>query len=241
MYILFKAVNEREQGIVQTVGRVLNYTVGYLPETHTDIADYIHLKPKTLTQEVALAWKFFGAYKNSISVRPQTLQSDQLELALSWEPGVEKVKYYFTEEDKVNTVAFMKEVMRLMLDEVYDKRFVAANMPPSDLEGATWTLQQAEAAALEKDPNAFVPTLTILAAVRDITVQEMAQKVRDAVVTFNQRISDLLSKKQLIEQEIKACASIADCNRLMHNRFDISVTNDQREDEGITTQSKLDL
>ena len=52
MYILFKAVNEREQGIVQTVGRVLNYTVGYLPETHTDIADYIHLKPKTLTEEV---------------------------------------------------------------------------------------------------------------------------------------------------------------------------------------------
>lgn len=241
MYILFKAVSEREQGIVQTVGRILNYTVGYLPETHTDIADYIHLKPKTLPDNVAMAWKFFGAYKNSISVRPNTLQSDQLELALSWEPGVEKTKYYFTEDDKANTVAFMKEMMRLMLDEVYDKRFVAANMPPSDLEGATWTQQKAEADALEKDPNAFVPTLTVLAAARGITVEEMAAKVKTAVAAFTQRIADLLAKKQVVEQEIKACASIADCNRLLHNRFDISVTNDQREDEGITTSSKLDL
>ena len=240
MYILFKAVSEKQQGIVQTVGRVLTYTVGYLPDTHTDIADYAHLNPRTLTEPVALAWKFFGAYREYISVRAGSLQNDQLQILATTE-ATEKAKYYLTEDDKANTVEFMRELMRKMLDEVYEKRFYGANLPTTTLEGSTWPQQRAEALALQADPNAFVPTLTVLAAVRGITVQEMGQKVLTAIEKFNETIAALLASKQLVELDIKSCKTIADCNRLLHNRFDISVTNDQREDEGITTQSKLDL
>lgn len=240
MYILFKAVSERQQGIVQTVGRVLNYTVGFLPDTHTDIADYEHLNPRTLTEPVALAWKFFGAYREYISVRAGSLQNDQLQILQTTEV-TEKAKYYLTDEDKINTVAFMREVMRKMLDEVYEKRFYGANLPTTTLEGSTWPQQRAEAIALQADPSAFVPTLTVLAAVRGITVEEMAQKVINAIDNFNQTIANLLAAKQLVEQDIKSCQTIADCNRLLHNRFDISVSVDQRADENIETQSKLDL
>lgn len=233
MYILFKAVSERQQGIVQTVGRQLTYTVGFVPDTHADIADFTHLNPRVLTEPVALAWKFFGAYQNSISVKAGSLQNEQLQLLNSAEPNGEKVKYYFTPEDIANTVEFMKSLMRYMLDEVYDKRFAQANLPPSGLEGATWVQQKAEAQAYAQDPNAVVPMLTALAAARNITVAEMAAKVNNAVATYNANLAQLLANKQAREQQIKACASIADCNRMLHRHFDLHMPYQQMVDENL--------
>jgi hypothetical protein len=236
MYILFKAVSERQLGIVQTIGRTLTYAVGYLPDTHTDIAEFAHLKPKVLSENVALAWKFFGAYKNSISVKAGTPQNEQLQLLNSSEPTGEKVKYYFTEEDIANTVEFMRAVMLYMIDEVYDKRFVQANLPPSELEGATWPQQKAEALAYTADPSASVPMLTSLAAARGITVAEMVAKVNTAVANYNATIASLLATKQARQQEVKACASIADCNRFLHRRFDLHMPTAQMEDENIVNE-----
>lgn len=242
MYILFKAVSEREQGIVQTIGRQLLYTIGFVPDTHTDIAEFAHLKPKVLSENVALAWKFFGAYQNSISVKAGSLQNEQLQLLNSSEPTGEKVRYHFTEEDIANTVVFMKDLMTYMLDEVYDKRFVQANLPPSNLEGATWAQQKAEAQAYTADPSASVPMLTALADARGITVAEMVAKVNTAVADFNATIATLLANKQARRQEIKACSSIADCNRLLHRRFDLHMPVAQMQDEGLINEpTKLDL
>jgi hypothetical protein len=241
MHILFKAVSDRELGIVQLVGRILSYSIGEIPDTHTDIAEYAHLNPRVLPRDVALAWKFFGAHSNNISVKKGTLQEDQLQIMRSSEPEIEKVKYYFTEDDKTNTTAFMKELMRVMLDEVYDKRFITANLPTSSLEGATWPQQQAEAAAYMLDASASVPMLTALAASRGISVAEMASKVQTAVTNYNANIQTLLAKKQLIEAEIKACDSIAACNRVLHNRFELSMPIAQIQEEGITYSSKFDL
>lgn len=233
MYILFKAVSERQLGIVQTIGRQLLYTVGFIPDTHSDIADFAHLKPKVITEDVALAWKFFGAYRNYISVKAGTAQNEQLQLLNSSEPTGEKAKYYLTEADQANTTAFMKELMLYMLDEVYDKRFIQANLPPSSLEGATWAQQKAEAQAYAADPTASVPMLTSLAEARGITVETMAGKVNAALANFNSTIATLLANKQARQQEIKACASIADCNRVLHRRFDIYMPIAQMQDEGI--------
>jgi hypothetical protein len=241
MYILFKAVSEREQGIVQTIGRVLNYTVGQLPDTHNDIADYNHLNPKVLPENVALAWKFFGAYRDLISVRSGTLQNEQLQIIASSEATGEKEKYYFTEDDKANATAFMKEIMRMMVDEVYDKRFVQANLSSSILEASTWIEQRKEAEAYNLDSNVSVPMLSALAASRGITVSEMVVKVNSALAAYNDKIAELLANKQAREQEIKACQSIADCNRLLHNRFDMTMPGGQQQAEGITTGSKFDL
>lgn len=242
MYILFKAVSEREQGIVQTIGRQLLYTVGFIPDTHSDIADFAHLKPKVLPENVALCWKYFAAYRNNISVKAGTLQNEQLQLLNSSEPTGEKMKYYFTEEDKANTTEFMKALMLYMLDEVYDKRFVQANLPPSNLEGATWSQQKAEAQAYALDPSASVPMLTALAEARGITVDAMATKVNNALANFNTTIALLLATKQARQQEIKACESIADCNRVLHRRFDIHMPIAQMQDEGIADEpTALDL
>jgi hypothetical protein len=120
-----------------------------------------------------------------------------------------------------------------MLDEVYDKRFVQANLPPSGLEGATWPQQKAAALAYSQDSTAEVPMLTALASARNITVSEMATKVLTALTNYNNTIAQLYATKQLRVEQIKACSSIADCNRMLHRHFDLHMPMKQTVDEGL--------
>ena len=241
MYILFKTAGSDKLGIVQVVGRVLNYAVGHVPNTHVDIAEYNFLKPTVLDEGTAMGWKFFALARDYISVRPATLQNEQLSVAESMEPTGEKVKYYLTDEDKANGAAFMKALMRQMLDDVYDKRFTQLNLAASSLEQGTWAQQKAEAEAYQADNTAPTPMLSALATARGIALSEMVAKVVQAVNKYNTDVATLLANKQAIEKEIKQCVTIKDCNRLMHNRFDCSMPLSQAQEEGVTISSKFDL
>jgi|694.fasta_scaffold127684_2 hypothetical protein len=241
MYILFKAVSSDKLGIVQVVGRILNYAVGVIPDTHVDIVEYSHLNPIVLTENVAKGWLFFNLSRDYINVRQNSLQNQQLQVAESTEPNDEKVKYYLTDEDKTNAVEFMKALMRLMLDEIYDKRFLQESLGVSNLESSTWLQQKSEAEAYTADNTSPTPLLSALASSRGITLQEMANKVNSAVNAFNAKIATMLANKQAVEKEIKACLTIIDCNKLLHNRFDITMPTAQAASEGITTGSKLDV
>lgn len=241
MYILFKTTGSDKLGIIQIVGRVLNYAVGFVPNTHVDIADYNFLKPTVLDEGIAMGWKFFALPRDYINVRPGTPQNEQLSVAESNEPTGEKIKYYLTDEDKANGAAFMRALMRQILDDVYDKRFAQLNLMTSSLEQGTWTQQRTEAEAYQADNSITTPMLSALATARGITVADMATKVLLAVDKYNQDVANLLASKQAVEQEIKQCDTIADCNRLMHNRFDCSMPASQAQAEGVTTSSKFDL
>ena len=242
MYILFKSVDERVQRNVQTYGEYLMYTIGYIPETHVDILEYQHLHPTVLDEPVAKAWKFIGEYRDYITVKDNTVQLEQLDLSNSMEEDVYKQRYYLTTDDIANTVKITQAIMRKILDEVYDKRFIALNAEVSTLESGSWTQQREEAAAYTADNTASCPLLSALATARGITLAEMVTKVNDAIASYNTKVQNLLSAKQTVEAEIKACTSIADCNRLMHNRYDYQMPLQQMIDElGGNQNSTFDL
>lgn len=241
MYILFKTAPSDKLGIIQIVGRVLNYAVGFVPNSHVDIADYNFLKPTVLEEGVADGWKFFALARDYISVRAGTPQNDQLQIAESAEPSSEKVKYYLTDTDKANGAAFMKALMRQMLDDVYDKRFAQLNLAVTALEQSTFAQQRAEAEAYQVDNTSPTPMLSALATARGITLSQMVAKVVSAIDKYNTDVATLLANKQAVEKEIKECVTIKDCNRMMHNRFDCSMPLLQAQEEGVTIGSKFDL
>lgn len=210
----------------------MEYTVGYLPDTHVDIIDYRHLNARIIPENVAWAWMFFGAARTVISVRGGTPQNVRLSVVRSDEPTGEKVRYDLTEQDIADTTKLMQEYMRLVLDEVYDKRLVQLNAGVSTLESSTWPQQQAEA-KLYAQGVTDLPLLSSLAQARGITLGEMVDKVNTAVANFNSMVSELLANKQAIETEVKACQSIQDCNRLMHMRFGIEMPVKQKDAEGV--------
>lgn len=240
MHLLFKSVDQKQLGIIQVIGRWMEVAIGYVPDTHIDIADYSHLKPRVLSESVAWAWMFVGAHRDYISVRSGTPQNQRLQVLSSHEADGDKTHYTLTDDDKTNTTTLMKEIMRLKLDEIYDKRLIQLDLGVSDLEFGSWSQQRAEATAYATGET-NLPLLQSLATARGITLEEMVTKVNNAVIAYNQNISNLLSAKQAVESDIKQCNSISDCNRLLHNRFEIEMPLAQKESEGITTGATFNI
>lgn len=241
MYILFKMVDARLMGPIQTCGRWLDYCVGFIPDTHKDIIKFDHLKGTVLTEEVALAWKFADSWKGTLSVRPGTLQNEQLNIIQSFEPTGEKEKYTLTDADKANATEFIKAVMRKILDEVYDARLKALNLTVSELEFSTWSQQREEVKAYRADNTVATPYLQALANARGISISEMATKVESAIAAYDSSVASLLAAKQGVEAEIKACANMTDCWKLLHTRFELSASPALLAQENITTSSTFNL
>ena len=221
----------------------MDFMVGYVPDTHIDIIPYEHLAPlRTLENEgVARGWMFMDAYRGYISVRDGTVQNANLQVLASEEATGEKAPYNLTEDDINNTVIFMKHVMRLRLDEVYDKRIIQQKMQVSMLEHDSWAEQLSEAKAYQADISSPTPLLSALASARGITLPEMTTKVIDAHNAYNAKVQSLLAAKQIVETEIKACTSISECCLLMHNRFNVQVSLAQAEFEGITSDPQFNI
>ena len=241
MFLLFKSVDQKTLGPIQVLGTWYDYKFGFIPDTHKDIIEYRHLNPRILPEAVASAWIFINGYRGYISVRPATPQNLVLNVVASEEATGEKGRYDLTEDDKANTVALIKEILRHRLDEIFDKRMYALSMNASSLETSSWEQQKTEAFAYTADNTAATPLLTSLANARGITIDEMVAKVNAAITAYNQSVSDLLTSKQAIETEVKECITIADCHRLMHNRFEISMSAAQMAEEGIDYGSKFDI
>lgn len=238
MYLLFKSVDSRLTNIIKPIGTFMSYTIGYIPETHTDIVEYRHLNPIIISEDVAKAWKFIGCARGKIGVRQNTPQNDDLQIITSEEPLGTKVYYVLTDEDKKNTVELQKAILQLMLDEIFDKRMISLNLSVSQLEMSSWEQQKTEAFNYpDKEPV----LLTALANSRGITINEMVEKVKNSVNVYNSNLSNLLSTKQSIETEIKNCSTIADCNRLGHLKFEIEMPSYQKEDENITTSASFNI
>lgn len=238
MYLLFKSVDSRLTNIIERIGSFMSYTIGVLPDTHKDVVEYRHLNPIIISEGVAKAWKFIGCARGKIAVRQNTPQNDDLQIISSEEPLGTKVYYELTDIDKSNTVELQKAILQLMLDEVFDKRMLALNMGASQLEMSSWDQQKNEAFNY---PAQSPVLLTALATARNITVDELVEKVKNSVTMYNSNISELLSKKQGIEMEIKSCVSIADCNRLGHFRFEIEMPVYQKNEENIETSAIFNL
>jgi hypothetical protein len=241
MYILFKMKDKKELGAVQIYGRWLGYCVGFIPDTHKDIIPYLHLDPTILTDTVAKAWLLTQGWKGHVSIRPGTLEDDQMGLHESSEPTGEKEKYTLTTDDIANCTAFMKAVLRKHLDEIYDHRLQALNINVSALESSTWEKQKSDYIKYTNNNSANVPLLDALATSRGIEKADMAVLIRQAINNYDEKVRTLLASKQVVETEIKNCADISACFVLMHQRFEMTMPVALQTSTGTTTAAQFNV
>ena len=241
MYILFKMKTQKELGPVQIYGRYLNYCVGFIPDTHKDIIPYLHLDPTILEEAIAKAWLLTNGWKGYVSIRPGTLEDEQMGLHESSEPTGEKEKYTLTTDDIANCTAFLKAVLRKQLDEIYDHRLQALNINVSVLESSTWDKQKSDYIKYNKNNSATVPLLDALATSRGIEKADMARLIGQAINNHDEKVRTLLASKQVVETEIKNCADISACFVLMHQRFEITMPVTLQTSTGTTTAAQLNV
>ena len=241
MYILFEMQDQRTLGPIQIIGRYMEFGIGYIPETHTDIINWNHIGATVIEESVAKAYMLASGWNGKVSIRKATQQNEILQVVASTEDDYTKVKYELTDQDKTNAVKFMQVVMRKKLDKVYDSRFDKLNLPPNKLEGDSWAQQKAEAQAFKANGSASCPLLNTLAVARGITLSEMADKVLDAIDSHNAKIAELLAKKQTVEKEVKEATTIQDCYLVYHKRYGINAPFPMLTELGESPDPTLDL
>ena len=131
--------------------------------------------------------------------------------------------------------------MRLRLDEIYDKRLLQQKMQVSALEHDSWVTQLEEAQAYQVDNSASVPMIQALATARGIELSAMVTKVIEAHTAYNIKVQNLLSAKQIVETEIKACTTISNCCLILHTRFEVQMSDAQAQDENIDSDPAFNV
>lgn len=232
-HILFKSGVEIP-GYVMRLSSYLNYYIGRIPDEYDDNrVELKMMKAIVIPNEIAHGFKFADIYKDYISIRKNSHIMDEFPMLTSSETEGEKVKYYLTDEDRAVAVAYNKFVMMKVIADRFSEKMKDLNVEASDLEIATWEEQKREALQYSQDPTLPTPMLDILAVGRGITKSELVTKILTNVESYKVKLANLLVQQQQIESMVKACQTIADCHRLRHLKFGVSMSWQQQQEENI--------
>lgn len=235
IYFIYKSCFSVD-GYVEILGNYLGYNVAKIQKIYIDNRIHIsHLKPLIIREELALAWKFADCYDNKLTVKKNTNVFSQLENLLTNDQlnqinSQSKTKYILSEKDIVLGIEFHKIILYKIIEDRFSEKYLQLCVYGSDLEKASWAAQQYE---VQLSSDYEKPVLQTLADNKGISLEEMICKVKQKISEHNHRVSFLLAEEQKLKSEVKACKTIADCHRLRHLKFGISMSVKQMEDEKI--------
>lgn len=236
IHILYKFGVEAP-GYVIRLSSYMNYYIGRIPSEYND--NRVELKKMNavvIPEDIAPGFKFADIYKDYLSIRTVSSIMDEFpQFANSGELEAEKVRYYLTDEDRELSVKFNKFVMLKVIADRFSERMKNLMVEASDLEIATWEEQKREALLYQSDNTASTPLIDILATGRGIDKSVLVTKILDNVEAYKTKLANLLVEQQQIEARVKTCLTIADCHRLRHEKFGMSVSYQQQIDENIET------
>ena len=226
--------------MIQRIGNYEGHNIALIDDSIAEILPLTGLQHRVIpSEDVALCYKFAGMEGDYISVKKgsdgHTTDPHIQQICNSMEhlqEGVEKIKYYFTDDDKVNIVKFLQFFMRFVLDCYYEHRLKTNTLDVTQIEQLSWDQQRKEADAYTADNSASTPLLTKLAEARGISVADMVIKVNNAIDGYYDNMATLLAKKQKVETEIKACSTILDCHVLQCKRYGFWMTKERWLESG---------
>jgi hypothetical protein len=235
IYIVYKNTFLAD-GYVEVIGGYLGYNIGKIQSVYVDNRININkLSPIVIREELALAWRFADCYDEKLSIKSNTNIVFQLRSKLN-EQQLEdielkgKIKYPLSDQDVKLAIEFNKLILYKIIEDRFSQKYNELCVYVSDLEKSSWPSQQYEAALPNNEKK---PVLEILARNKGITLEEMVEKVKTKISEYNLSIANLLTEEQKLKSQVKNCKSIADCHRLRHFKFGISMTGKQMQDESV--------
>jgi hypothetical protein len=233
IHILYRPTQSKP-GYVNQIGYYMNYAIGRIPDEYIDSRIELHKFDATVIPEnIAPGFKFADIYKDSMSIRINSHIMDEFPMLQSSEAENEKVKYFLTDEDKALAVRFNKVVMIKVISDRFTEKLKELMLDASLLEKATWEEQKREALLYQQDNTTSTPLIDILAEGREITKSELVDKILLNVNSYNIKLANLLVEQQKLEKKVKDCQTIADCHRLRHEKFGMSMSYQQQMDEQV--------
>ena len=234
IYLIYRDSLQAE-GYVSEIGRFLNHIVAKIDKSYIDNRIRIgSIEPVFISKDLAYSWMFSDCYDGKLSIKKNSNLEEQLRSKLS-APQLEelnekiKIKYTLTDEDKALGLELHKIILKKIISDRFSQKFLDLKSGVSALELASWETQKEEAFSNNLDK----PLLEALALANKITLEEMVFKVKSKVSKYKLSLADLLAQEQQLKKEVNDCQSIADCHRLRHLKFGISMSLRQMQNENI--------
>jgi len=122
---------------------------------------------------------------------------------------------------------FMLAVIRLSIQEIYEKRYNGLRTKYSQLEEATWDDQVAESNAYLLDDTTETKLIHRLAELRGLTTGEFAAKVVAKQDEWKTNLFDLAVEEQTLISKLKEAKNIADINVFLEDYYGIAMSEQQ--------------
>ena len=146
------------------------------------------------------------------------------------ETGSKSAPRPMTDQEKTNTVAFMKIFAKEVIEEEFSRKYLALS-DKSDLEIASWEIQKHEAREFltygEGDPAHITPFLDYCANEREIDKTTLANKILVKAEEYQDKLSTMLVESQKILKKFKLCTTIWDLNILYADYLGYLLPNNQ--------------
>ena len=136
------------------------------------------------------------------------------------------------------TIPFMRAVITLKIQEIFEKRYNILRTKYSQLESSTWDDQVSESKAYLQDDSVEVSLIDRLAEVRGLTVEDFAAIVVAKQQDWKTKLHDLAIQEQSLIQKVKGCLNIQDLNVLLEDYFGIEMPIQQCLDYGRCVQNE---
>jgi hypothetical protein len=142
-----------------------------------------------------------------------------------------------SEESLSFAVKLMKLYADLVIKKEIDRQFQSIKNRYSDFETTTWTLQVDEATKYLAD-NSYEPTiLKSLANQREISVEDLANKVLSKSQEYKAEIAEILTVQQVVGKIFENASDIRALNRLYEEYLGIEMPLPQAIEDGLTDEN----
>jgi hypothetical protein len=135
-----------------------------------------------------------------------------------------------TDQEKANTVTFMKIFAKEVIEEEFSRKYLALT-DKSDLEIASWEIQKHEAREFltygEDDPAHITPFLDYCANERELDKTTLSNKILVKAEEYQDKLSTMLVGSQKILKKFKECTTIWDLNVLYADYLGYLLPNNQ--------------
>ena len=222
IYVVYnenQSLNTRP-GYVTNYGQYWNYGVGVIEDNvndqRVDISTY---NAEVLGVNTARAVIFSEAHNGTVSLRSGTTALDEFpQITASGEPAENKFTYTLSADDLANGLAFAKYILKRIVRDRYNQKFLEIEKPYATYESTTWEIQKSEADAWTADNTVSTPFLTAYATARSTTVSNLVSKINSKRSDYNTAVAAVLGAQKLLEDEIDALTTITQTLEWRHNK-----------------------
>lgn len=227
-YFIAKAgSNISNLGSYTTYGSILNWISFSIDEKDYDSLMSFDQKINEVSKDIAVfGMRSFGDIRNEIKVSVSDVEEntefEDIPSLKEYEQNSFKVKIPVTEKRYTAIVSTMKLIAKLIIEDVFDKKFVSLDYNVSSLEKKCWQYQ------VQEDKQ-FIENI---AEIKEVSTDDLKESINYSKNQYDNEVKKLYLSMVNLKQKFYNCKTINELNILFEDYMGLPMPQRQAVEEG---------